>query len=72
MNPFKCELCSCDLTLTKTTRSRRRYRIRRYKCLICGFEKTIFGSGQLDEEGMERQVEKDVKKMYRQQERNNQ
>jgi hypothetical protein len=59
------------MELQSITPTKKSYKVRRYKCPICDFEKTEFGTGY--KETMIDPILNDqaVNKMYRQQERNN-
>lgn len=67
-----CDLCSADMDLQSTTNlKKKQYKVKRYKCPICGFEKSEFGTGYYDKVIDELDMKKSVNKMYKQQERNN-
>lgn len=72
MKTIECDMCTSQMSLTKTMKSKKGYKVRRYKCSICDFEKSIFGAGYYDEgDGHNAQIRQDVNKMYKQQEMNN-
>ena len=68
-----CDFCTAEMELVSTTPTKKNYKVRRYKCPLCGYEKSEFGSGCYDKEDSPFSLldDKDVNKMYRQQERNN-
>lgn len=70
-----CDLCTAEMTLVSTTPTKKSYKVRRYKCPICNYEKSEFGTGCYDKDKDDSPFslldDKDVNKMYRQQERNN-
>lgn len=50
---FYCDICvGAPLKLkdkSYVTRGVKTYRVRKFVCLICGYEKCIYGDGRLDE-----------------------
>ena len=49
MKKFNCDMCTAEMVQVSQSKSKKRYKIRRFVCPLCGFKKTIFGSGELDE-----------------------
>lgn len=67
---FTCDICGNPMRLIKTTKNKRRTRVRRYVCTICGYSKTIFGNGYRDEIGDPEKAIEDVERMFKQEEEN--
>jgi len=66
-----CDLCSAEMKLEKVLPTKKKYKVKRYICPICGFEKSEFGSGYNDNMVEVIESQKAVNRMYHQQERNN-
>ena len=69
---FYCDICTAPMELKETLpkNSKRKYKIHRYKCTICDFEKTIFGSGEMDENIIPNSGINKVNKIFKQEEIN--
>lgn len=46
---YTCEICDAPMKFVERVKSNKPYRIRRFKCTICDFQKTIFADGHFDE-----------------------
>lgn len=64
-----CDMCNHRMKFIEKIKSNKPYRIKRYEC-PCGYTKTIFGSGCVDELEEDNAID-DVNKMYKQQSNNN-
>lgn len=73
---FLCDVChDVPMDLTQkvgTKQSGKSYRQRWFKCPVCGFEKKIFADGERDEVAEVYWAKQSVKRIYKQQEKNNQ
>lgn len=76
MSKFLCDICGdVPMDLTKTVsakQSGKSYRQRWFSCPVCGYEKKIFADGERDEKIEPYWAKQAVKRIYKQQEKNNQ
>lgn len=63
----KCQSCGGDLKKIATASTTKTYKAKRYECIICGSQETIFGKWDLDQSNTLKQIDK----MYKEQEENN-
>lgn len=64
-----CDQCTNEMKLISTCTSKKRYKIKKYECEVCGYQKSIYGSGYLDSEDVSEYRNKEaVDKMYKEQE----
>ena len=74
MEPQYCDICTAPMDQTRsigTKESGKKWRQTWFKCPICGFEKKVNGTGYWQDHVIPLEAEYDVKKMYKEQERNN-
>jgi hypothetical protein len=67
-NKFYCDICNAPMHVTERIQSKKKYRIRRFMCDICGYETTIFGNGWKDVSMQDTYSEYEVNKMFKQEE----
>ena len=70
MKEVICDLCNSTMEPRERLESKKSYRIRRFEC-ACGYTKTVFGEGTIDNEMIPQEAIDNVEKMYKQQEKNN-
>jgi transcription elongation factor Elf1 len=74
-NQFFCEVChDVPMDLTRkvgTKQSGKSYRQRWFKCPVCGYEKKVYADGERDEVSTPYFAIKAIKRLYKQQEKNN-
>lgn len=70
MDKPKCDICGCDMFFKERVESNKPYRIRRFKCIVDGYEKTVFADGTIDDEIEPEKAIKQVNKEFKQQEKN--
>ena len=63
-------LMDLDKTLPRIKGKHGIYRVRRYKCFICGYEQTIHAGGEWDLEREPHNAIEQVKKQFKQEENN--
>jgi transposase-like protein len=68
-----CDICNViEMQFLETIPSNKSYRIRRFKCPVCGHTKTIFADGLLDNHIEPIKANEAIDKMYKQEEDNRQ
>lgn len=75
MDKFNCNICTADMVSiyehsVKMPGRSNKLKMRRYSCPICGFKKTIFGSGFNDEELIVVKCNNDLNKFFKKEENN--
>ncbi len=74
MCEFFCDIDGAPMVLDHRFKTRKMpgtmYRVRRFKCTICDFKKTIYGDGSGDEKNIPAQGIEEVEKMFKQEEEN--
>ena len=66
-----CDQCTNEMKLISTSISKKKYKIKKYECDICGYQKSIYGDGHLDDGVVAEYRNKEaVDRMYKQQEDN--
>jgi transposase-like protein len=67
---YKCDVCQDPMVFVERIESQSKYRIRRFKCSICDYRRTIFAQDARDSIFEPRKALKDVEIMYDQEEEN--
>ena len=74
MKTFTCDICNAPMKLeTRLSNYKgitKEYRRRRFKCTICDYTKMIFADGMRDEEIFPELGIDEIKKNYKQEEKN--
>ncbi len=72
---FYCDICGAPMKFVKRlanhiSRIGTQYRRRRFACTVCDYEKTIYASGDADEEFIPNQGIDEINKIFKQEEVN--
>jgi len=43
-----CPICNLEMIFKERVKSNKQYRIRRFECMVCGHQETIFADGYFD------------------------
>lgn len=70
METILCDICQAPMKFFERIKSNKSYRIRRFKCTICDYQRTIFCEDRRDKVIEPKKAIKEINKIYKQEEIN--